>query len=172
MSTRRTQPGAWGKVEKGPNGRGLCRECNVEVPKGRRTFCSDACVHEWSMRTNPGYVRQQVFKRDKGVCAMCGLDTERWAGERRREWDRIKREKDVDAYRTFRENNALFFSRTTYWDADHIVPVVEGGGLCGLENYRTLCIPCHKQVTRELAGRRAERRRQDREAERGIVRLF
>ena len=26
----------------------------------------------------------------------------------------------------------------------------EGGGECGLENYRTLCIPCHKKVTKEL----------------------
>ncbi len=33
------------------------------------------------------------------------------------------------------------------WDADHIIPVKEGGGLCGLENMRTLCIKCHKNVT-------------------------
>lgn len=45
-------------------------------------------------------------------------------------------------------------SRHEGWDIDHIVPVVEGGGQCGLENLRTLCHPCHKQVTRELAARR------------------
>jgi 5-methylcytosine-specific restriction endonuclease McrA len=33
------------------------------------------------------------------------------------------------------------------WDADHIIPVKDGGGLCGLENMRTLCIPCHKKIT-------------------------
>lgn len=49
--------------------------------------------------------------------------------------------------------------RSTGWDADHIIPVVEGGGLCGLENYRTLCHPCHKRVTAELAKRRAAARR-------------
>ena len=33
------------------------------------------------------------------------------------------------------------------WDADHIVPVCEGGGMCGLENIRTLCLKCHKDIT-------------------------
>ena len=45
------------------------------------------------------------------------------------------------------------------WEMDHIVPVCEGGGLCGLDGYRTLCIPCHKTETAELAARRAEARR-------------
>lgn len=48
------------------------------------------------------------------------------------------------------------------WDMDHIVPVIEGGGACGLENLRTLCIPCHKAETRALAARRAQKRRASR----------
>jgi 5-methylcytosine-specific restriction endonuclease McrA len=48
----------------------------------------------------------------------------------------------------------------SFWEADHVVPVVEGGGGCRLENLRTLCVPCHKRVTRALAARRAEARRQ------------
>lgn len=44
------------------------------------------------------------------------------------------------------------------WEADHIVPVVEGGGECGLDNYRTLCIPCHKKETKALAARLAAKR--------------
>lgn len=47
----------------------------------------------------------------------------------------------------------------SWWDADHIKPVVEGGGLCGLENYRTLCVPCHKKESAALAARRAEKRK-------------
>lgn len=49
--------------------------------------------------------------------------------------------------------------RRDLWEADHITPVVEGGGLCGLTGYRLLCVPCHKTESRELAARRAERRR-------------
>lgn len=49
--------------------------------------------------------------------------------------------------------------RTSFWDMDHIKPVVLGGGLTGLENLRTLCQPCHKRRTRELAAQRAADRK-------------
>ncbi len=45
------------------------------------------------------------------------------------------------------------------WEADHIVPVCQGGGRLGLSNLRTLCWPCHHQQTAALAGRRAAERR-------------
>ncbi len=43
--------------------------------------------------------------------------------------------------------------RKSWWEADHILPVVEGGD-SNLENIRTLCIPCHREITRELRARR------------------
>src|SRR5437764_15170378 len=63
-----------GAVPKGENGRGICRWCNLEVPAGRWTFCSEWCVEEWRLRTDPGHLRQQVFERDKGICPACGLN--------------------------------------------------------------------------------------------------
>lgn len=36
------------------------------------------------------------------------------------------------------------------WEADHILEVVYGGGGCGLDNYQTLCVDCHKVKTAEL----------------------
>ena len=33
------------------------------------------------------------------------------------------------------------------------MPVAEGGGQCGPENYRTLCIRCHRVVTNQLRQR-------------------
>jgi 5-methylcytosine-specific restriction endonuclease McrA len=40
-------------------------------------------------------------------------------------------------------------SEKSLWQADHIVPVSKGGGLCDLSNYRTLCLPCHKEITKK-----------------------
>ncbi len=54
-STSRKQKGGYltarqlERMPKGPNGRNLCRRCATEVPRGRITFCSDACVHEWKL---------------------------------------------------------------------------------------------------------------------------
>lgn len=53
------------------------------------------------------------------------------------------------------------YRQQTWWEADHIVPVVEGGGQCGPENYRTLCVRCHQKVTAELRKRISERRRNE-----------
>jgi hypothetical protein len=46
-----------------------------------------------------------------------------------------------------------------FWQSDHINPVAEGGGSCGLDNLRTLCTPCHAVETARLAARLAETRR-------------
>lgn len=34
------------------------------------------------------------------------------------------------------------------WQADHIIPVHKGGGACGLDNYQTLCVTCHREKTK------------------------
>lgn len=57
------------------------------------------------------------------------------------------------------------FSAPHFWEADHIVPVVEGGGGCGLDNLRTLCIPCHRLYTAALAKRSVHRRKMERKYE-------
>src|SRR5229473_4589094 len=63
------------ELPRGANGRILCRWCNLETPPGRVTFCSDWCVHEWRLRTDAGYLRDQVFLRDRGICAICRADS-------------------------------------------------------------------------------------------------
>lgn len=166
MSTNRVSPNAGyvynpSRLPKGPNGRALCRQCGTEVPKGRRTFCGDACVHAWKLKSDPTYQRKLVFERDRGVCAACGLDTE--ALHRQIEAAAKLDPHRFGAYgrarRAILDPLGIDPHRITLWDMDHIVPVVEGGGECGLDNLRTLCPPCHKRVTAELAARRAERRR-------------
>ncbi len=145
----RTKPGGWVKpslLRRGPGGHALCRWCQAEVPKGRRTFCCDACVHEWKLRTDPGYLREHVFERDRGVCAKCGVDTIALR--------RDMRKLDFAARRQFLKKWKLSEnSRKSLWDADHVLPVAEGGGQCDLSNMRTLCLLCHREATARLRER-------------------
>jgi hypothetical protein len=133
-------------ILRGPNGRGLCRWCSLEVPRGRYTFCSEFCVHEWKLRTQPGYLREHVFERDRGICAGCGIDTVTEA--RRLRFARGPQRASLLTHWGLRRR-----SRKSLWDADHIVPVIEGGGECDLENIRTLCLRYHREVTVSLRRR-------------------
>ena len=146
----RAMAGGWvdrRSIERGPNGRGLCRWCELEVPPGRYTFCSAYCVHEWKLRTQPGYLREQVFLRDRGICAACGVDTMAALRQLRRSRG-ANRAGLLEKWKPGRRR------RSSLWDADHIVPVVEGGGECDLENLRTLCLCCHREATAALRERR------------------
>ncbi len=143
----RAQPAS---LECGPNGRPLCRWCQLEILAARRrTFCSDYCVHQWRLRSDPGYLRDQVFERDRGVCALCQTDT--MAALRCLKRSRGKALAEELALWGLRSVGA----RRSLWDADHILPVAEGGGECDLENLRTLCLPCHREVTADLRRRLA-----------------
>ncbi len=127
----------WGKPDRNAAGEPICRYCRAVVHPPRRTFCGDACVHEWKLRSNPGYVRKQVWKRDAGVCRMCSFDVRKaerlWRRSRPTGSDRAARRR----WRAARPR----------WEADHILPVADGGGECGLDNYRLLCRRCHAAVT-------------------------
>lgn len=131
-------------LPKGPNGRCLCRWCSLEVPPGRLTFCSDWCVEEWKLRSDPGHLRDRVFQRDRGVCALCGIDC--LAALRH-----LKKLRGASRARALAEWNLR--GRKSLWDADHILPVAEGGGECDLSNLQTLCLKCHRVRTGELRER-------------------
>jgi 5-methylcytosine-specific restriction endonuclease McrA len=142
----RTKAGGWigpSEIRRNAAGDALCRWCGGAVPRRRRTFCSEECVHQWKLRTDPGYLREKVFERDRGVCAQCGTNTTALR--------RDMRKLDYAARRSFLKNWGLREgSRKSLWDADHIVPVAEGGGQCDLSNMRTLCLKCHREATGAL----------------------
>src|SRR4029077_6820758 len=148
-STRRASKGGWVKTQTlpaGKNGRALFRRCALEVRARRRSFCSEYCVHEWRLRSDPGYLRDQVFARDGGICAACAMDTE----VLRKEFRKL----DYRARRQFLKEWRLTEGwRRSLWDADHVIPVAEGGGECDLSNMRTLCLKCHRLATTELRRR-------------------
>ncbi len=132
----------------GPHGLPLCRWCQLEVlSRRRRTFCSEYCVHQWRLRSDAGYLRAQVFARDRGVCAECRGDTVAI-------YAALKRARGAARAAGLRfYGMETVTSRRSLWDADHILPVAEGGGQCDLENLRTLCVACHREATRLLRER-------------------
>ena len=141
----RSQP-----LVRGPNGGYLCRWCRKECPGKRRTYCSQGCLDEWLLRSRADVAAEQVFERDKGVCAECGVDCELlfrnlrglpW-GERRE----LCRQYGIPIHR---------LNGRRIWDVDHVEEVARGGGACGLENLQTLCIPCHARKTARFAAERA-----------------
>lgn len=147
-------------------GRPLCRWCRKPVPPPRRSWCSAECIHEYRIRSDGGYIRAQLLKRDQGVCAACGLDCEALRKELQalrgaifRFYGADRLDALVRAKARFAEVARMGFKvhginptggipcHETLWHADHILPVHLGGGECGLENLQTLCVPCHDRKT-------------------------
>lgn len=150
----RTRKGGWvnpSKLPKNPDGKNQCRWCTKSVQPPRRTFCSDECVHQHRIRTNTHYMRTCVYKRDNAICALCKQDTKKIA----RQAKQYRDAKNWSQYYELLEMHSIPKTRKLwkrgfgggFWDADHIIAVKEGGGSCGLENIRTLCIKCHKENT-------------------------
>ena len=141
--------------------KGFCKWCGGKLPNGLRVWCSGRCRNEAYIRF--GYVENQVHMRDKGVCFKCGIDCDAIGYEIR------------ELKRVYRHHRHLFTGglhlmlgwwwthNYRVWEADHILPVCEGGGCCGLGNYRTLCLRCHKQETATLSKTRAFRKRAQKE---------
>lgn len=142
-----------------------CTWCGLTVPTGSRTWCSRRCSDAFMART-PTVASRLVEKRDRGVCAVCGRDTARMSRldwqlrglARQHAWAVEVRAALLLHWRSLGFNCG---ARSTghLWEADHIVPVIEGGGCCGPENLRTACIPCHKVETQKLAARLAAKRK-------------
>jgi 5-methylcytosine-specific restriction protein A len=150
-----------------------CRWCGKPCEGRRSTFCSgrkskvrrgqvvvpgSGCVEQWMLRSSTLYLREEVFRRDGGICKRCGMDTLAVAAAVQRmptdvEWASRKglllsRESVLGALGFAKTDG---WTLTSLWHADHIVPVERGGGLCGLNGMQTLCAPCHRRKTAEEA---------------------
>jgi 5-methylcytosine-specific restriction enzyme A len=179
-----------------------CRWCGKMPEPPRRTFCSDDCVHEHKLRTDPNYQKDWVEVRDRGVCCQCGLDCAalmvrlrclrdivllRYRGDYiccqrhpylrgrcghvacieqhlsyRRSDNTVANAAVVRELRRLGFPESFYGLRRNLWEMDHIVPVVEGGGDCSIDNLRTLCWTCHRRETSALARRRAQQRKRQR----------
>lgn len=115
-------------------GNRLCQGCRGPIPiRYNKNGEKSKIQRTWCTEDcwrTYAFPRTFVWNRDKGICQMCLRQCE-------------DRGDTVDG-----------------WDLDHIIPVIEGGGALGPENWRTLCrLTCHKRATAELAARRADQRK-------------
>lgn len=114
-----------------------CRNCGGMLPLNRRSFCSGTRA---TVRRMKGGMFQ--IRRDGDGCVH--------------DWMLRTQPLYARAHVWVRDRGVCALCRQTVveWQADHIVPVVEGGADLGLKNLRTLCTACHKGETAKLAGRR------------------
>jgi 5-methylcytosine-specific restriction enzyme A len=173
MSTKRRTPGVFSSPPpKNEKGEKLCRNCRKVIPKNKHN-CSRKCSEEWALKTCPRLMRRAVFARDKGICGRCGADTEAIQSSYRAARKPHGTEYCIPMEKLRKELGITGSCEPLHWwEADHIIPVVEGGGECGLEGYRTLCIPCHRKATKELRARMARRLRDEKALERDRQGLF
>ena len=133
-----------------------------EAPDG--SFCDWACASEHKLRkpNNSQASRSQLFALEHGVCTACGLDAHAL-------YRRVKALTPPERFQVLmatpgfaprgkKDRRLDTCLECDYWQADHIVPVAEGGGCCSLDNFRTLCTPCHQKETNALRQRLVARR--------------
>lgn len=102
----------------------ICHYCGKDLPKGKRSYCSEECKRHWqcwagicSLRTNS--IRREIHKKFEFACTECG------------EVFSQTFESGVEVPRF-------------YGEVHHIIPLHEGG-LDVFDNLTLLCTECHKQ---------------------------
>ena len=133
-----------------------------EAPDG--SFCDWACASEHKLRkpNNSQASRSQLFALEHGVCTACGLDAHAL-------YRRVKALTPPERFQVLmatpgfaprgkKDRRLDTCLECDYWQADHIIPVAEGGGCCSLDNFRTLCTPCHQKETNALRQRLVARK--------------
>lgn len=146
---------------------GACPWCGEMSGEKRRRWHPE-CVTAYRVACFSGDQRRALWKRDRGICAACGVDTRmvmlRWRAIRpAARWADVPNLQPSSV-----PNRRSWYTpvecRTLEWAADHIkplwsrpavVPLADRATWWGMENLQTLCDPCHKAKTRAEAGLRA-----------------
>lgn len=148
--------------------KGVCARCGIDTRQIKRLM--NLLQHGRRARSKR-YVSWSETERGKWFTNRERRTTKEWIRLNRIERRRGKRSaKKLNRLRPKLEALRAWMKRRgwtpteisgakTLWQADHIQAVVEGGGGCGIENIRTVCVPCHHEISAELAARRAQERR-------------
>jgi len=157
------------------NGKPLCVWCDGKLTGRQQRWCGEKCIGEFNLISNFDLLADKVWERDQSKCVLCGLEGKRvfdrafpryphktWmrTTEDREsyeaDWERFVAE-ELPLARETRAQYPWLKPTVTPMQVDHIIPVVEGGGCCGIENLRLLCHPCHAAETYNLRQRMKER---------------
>lgn len=156
------------------DGNRVCNTCAGLLPTSRtdtvlqhtrELFCSDPCATRYMHRTKRTGLREDLFALERGVCQRCSRDCHAFAKLLQVHGQSQRKELILQFDARYRSHPDLLLQLAhaahegNAWHADHIVPVSEGGGECGLDNMQTLCTMCHIESTRSLARRQAKRKR-------------
>ncbi|XP_019643922.1 PREDICTED: DNA annealing helicase and endonuclease ZRANB3-like [Branchiostoma belcheri] len=170
-------------------GRSLCLWCQKPVSQQQSSlaadtegasshvrpsrYCSTECKEEYRIRMKGSHhSRQQLRDTEFGVCQICGTNM-------RQIFQQVK-DLPMSERKVFLKTTPLSSlpaaqlnkiiadpKEGQFWHADHIVPVADGGGLCSLDNFRTLCVACHRKVTTQQNRERRSAQKQERRSQDG-----
>ncbi|XP_052446818.1 DNA annealing helicase and endonuclease ZRANB3-like [Carassius gibelio] len=127
----------------------LCLSC--QKPSGEHRgwaggFCSPACMEDFQLRSNQGYMCTGVL----GVCQHCGLDAHQLYVQVRDAPHTPQGDPGQHrlAQLPLKQLNEMIQCPVEgqFWQVDHINPVYRGGGPCSLQNLQTLCTVCHRML--------------------------
>lgn len=128
--------------------RGVCRVCGRDVERAMERF---AMTQEWHLcrRWNPINRRMAPMSQKPPWSERVAAWRKTWPSHL---------ERAIAAGKKRRERMAAegwpVHLTTSWWQADHIVAVAEGGGQpTTLDAYRTLCHRCHVEETKALRKR-------------------
>jgi len=136
-------------------------------------FCGGGCCESYFVKRGSGSARVALVALEGGVCRKCKLDTECLGAKLRRLATPEARAKYFTEGGGGTAVEVAFFTRLSakrrrlvvespkagcMWEADHELPVFDGGGEAELQNYQTLCVACHAEKTQAEARRRAQAR--------------
>eukprot|EP00466_Bigelowiella_natans_P012004 jgi/Bigna1/85916/estExt_fgenesh1_pg.C_70017 len=138
-----------------------------DIQRLREMLCSRDCYSEYTLRVGTSsLVRARLSNLEEGICQSCNTDC-------RKLFHLVEALKGIDdrkkvlyaagynpsaiGRKRFKRlvDNERKITEGLFWEADHILEVARSGGECGMENYQTLCIPCHQRKTRQFMHWRA-----------------
>lgn len=128
----------------------VCSWCNAKpIEKGRKKYCSEACVFSAQVYVNPQTPKAKawVFVAIQScACRICGEDFEdelvAIAESKRPFMTGLPRDgKFTLSYW------GLGYGTGERWQVDHIVPIHKGGRGIGFENVQVVCATCHRKKT-------------------------